>query len=124
MIQSPKLSLLYGVYMWVALVITSLILRVYETGDSPLFESLKFLVLGGIAVCLTVQYLRNVKKSSAAEGFLVGGSWLVVTVVLDLVLFGLGLFNLSLGDYFKDVVTSYLIMPIVATLIMARLRAK
>lgn len=122
--QSPKLSLLYGVYMWAALIITSLILRVYETGDSPLFESLKFVVLASVAVCLVVQYVRKVKKPSALEGLLVGGSWLVVTVVLDLVLFALGLFNLSLGDYFSDVVTSYLIMPIVAMLIMAKLKAK
>lgn len=121
--RKPQFALLYGVIIWALLVATSLILRVYETGDSPLFESLKFVVLASVSVAFTTQYVQKVKKVSAGEGLIVGGTWLIVVVGLDLVLYGLGLFNLQLDEYFIDVASSYFVMPLTGALIMAKLRA-
>lgn len=122
--QSLKRVILYGIGLWLLLVAVSLILFSLEERDDALFESVKFIVLAGSTVWLTVLYLRKVIKSSLGEGLAVGVTWLAIGVLLDMVLFSLGLFNIGLGDYFKDVASSYLIMPIVTTLILHFLRAK
>lgn len=119
-----KRIIAYGAGLWVVLVAASLLLRVYETGDSPLFESLKFLVLAIATVGLATLYLKKAKSVTTAEGFVVGLSWLIIVVLLDMVLYLLGMFNLGLDAYFKDVVSSYLIMPIVTTIIMSQLKVK
>ncbi len=120
--QSPKLALLYGITIWVSLIVASLLLQVAETGASPLFESMKFIVLAMLAVTLTTLYVKAVKQASAAEGVLVGTIWMAITISLDLALYALGLFNLSVGAYFQDVASSYLIMPITGLVIMGSLQ--
>jgi hypothetical protein len=114
----------YGAALWVILIVASLILRVYETGDSPLFESLKFTVLGGATILLTAFYLTKVKTASLLQGILLGLSWVIIVIVLDVILYLLGLFNLSLGDYFNDVASSYLVVPFITTITAYYLQAK
>jgi len=122
--RSLKQVILYGASLWAVLVATSLLLRVYETGDSPLFESLKFVVLAVATVIFAALYIQKVKKSNAVEGFAAGSAWMLIVVGLDLVLYALGLFNLSLDSYLMDVASSYLVMPIITAILAERLRAR
>ncbi|HEX6462659.1 MAG TPA: hypothetical protein VFZ58_05350 [Candidatus Saccharimonadales bacterium] len=122
--QSVKRAVLYGIGVWLLLVVVSSLLFSLEKRDDTLFESVKFVSLATIVVGFFTAYLRPLKKSSLNEGIMVGALWSVMTVVLDLGLYTLGLFNLSLFDYFKDVASSYIVMPILGGIMMGALRGK
>ncbi len=122
--QSPKRAMLYGIGVWLLLVAVSAILFSLEKRDDTLFESVKFISLAAIVVGFSTAYLRTLKKSSVNEGVIVGALWSVIVVVLDLGLYAFGLFNISLFDYFKDVASSYIVMPVVGGIMMSSLRGK
>lgn len=122
--QSTKRAVLYGIGVWILLTAVSSFLFALEKRDDSLFESIKLISLAAIVVGFFVAYLRLVKKGSLGEGVLVGACWLAITIVLDLALYALGLFNISLADYFKDVASSYLIMPVLGGIILGYLRSK
>jgi len=116
--QSPKRVFLYGLGVWVGLVAVSLVLLPFEGDDDALYESIKAAALVAIALGFTIGYLRAVARSSAAEGVLVGVLWAAVVLALDLGLYALGAFTIGLGEYFTDVASSYLAIPVVTTLAM------
>ena len=87
-----------------------------------LHESLKSLGLVAATIAFTILYLRKVTAGSFGDGLGVGIVWTVVVVALDLVLYLLGAFNIGLGEYFTDVASAYLVIPVVTVLIMGYLR--
>lgn len=123
-LQSPKRALLYGLGVWVGLVIVSLVLLPAEGKHEALYESIKLSTLVGITLALTIWYLREVAASSPGEGLLIGVIWAAIVTALDLALYFVGAFNIGLGEYFTDVASSYLAIPIITTLAMAFLQRK
>jgi hypothetical protein len=121
-LQSPKRALLYGLGVWMGLVVISLILLPAEGKHEALYESIKLSTLVGVTLALTIWYLRNVSDSSFVEGLLVGAIWVLTVIALDLALFLAGAFNIGLDEYFTDVASSYLAIPIITTLAMGFLR--
>ncbi|MGH3995793.1 MAG: hypothetical protein ACRDSN_25395, partial [Pseudonocardiaceae bacterium] len=115
--------LLYGLRTWVSVILVSLVLFPLERYEA-LHESLKLTALAAIALAFTILYLRKVGAGSAVEGILVGLLWAAVVIALDLVLFAFGAFNMGIGDYLLDVATSYLVFPVVTTLVMSYLRPR
>lgn len=122
--QSPRNALLYGLGVWLGLVVISLILLPAEGKNEALYESIKLSTLVGVTLALTVRYLGQISGGSFREGAVVGIAWAAIAIVLDLVLFALGAFNIGLGVYFSDVASSYLVIPIVTTLTLGFLRRK
>jgi hypothetical protein len=123
-LQSPKRALLGGLGVWAGLVAISLILLPAEGKHEALYESIKLSTLVGLTLGLTIWYLREVRGGSFAEGLLVGVGWAVVVIVLDLALYFAGAFNIGIGEYFTDVASSYLAIPIVTTLAMGCLQPR
>jgi hypothetical protein len=118
----PKLRIasLYGVGVWLCLVLVSLVLLPLEDASEPLHESLKSAALVGITLMLMTRYLgRAGVAPSALEGLAVGAGWAVVAVVLDLALYLSGAFNIGLRTYFLDVASSYLVIPVCTGLLTA-----
>lgn len=122
--RSPKHAVLYGIGVWVGLVLISLILLPAEGKHEALYESIKLSALAGVTLGFTIRYLSRPGGGSLGEGVLIGLVWAAVTIALDLVLFALGAFNIGLGTYFTDVASSYLAMPVITTLAMGYLRRK
>ena len=121
--QSPNRAFLYGLCTWVAIILVSLVLLPLERYEA-LHESLKLTALAATALAFAILYLRKVSASSAVEGALVGIAWAVIVIALDLVLFAFGVLGMGIADYFVDVATSYLVFPVVTTLVMAYLRPR
>src|SRR5918997_7130268 len=85
--QSPIRALLYGIaiwFVWVSLIVTAAQVLPAGIGGSPLFVSMQTVALAALVLGSTVLYLRKVGEGSFAEGFLVGLSWVVVMMALDL----------------------------------------
>lgn len=123
-VQSPKRALLAGLGVWVGLVAISLILLPAEGKHEALYESIKLSTLVGVTIGLAIWYLRGVRTASFVEGLLVGLGWAAVVIALDLLLYFAGAFNIGLGEYFTDVASSYLAIPIVTVLIFGYLRPR
>ena len=117
--QRPKRALLYGLaiwLLWVSLVIAALELLPAEATGSSLFAALKFGSLGLLVLGFAVLYLRAVGRSSFNEGLLVGLSWMVITIALDLAHYLMVPFDIP--RYAVDVAPSYVIMPITTAVVL------
>lgn len=113
-----RLALLYGLGVWVGLVLASLALLPLEDASEPLHESLKSSALVAITLAFTIRYLgRAAGPATAAGGLAAGLLWSAVAVLLDLALYLLGAFTIGLGAYFADVASSYLVIPITTVLV-------
>jgi len=119
--RSPRRVLLYGLGVWIGLVVVSLVLLPFEDANNALYESVKSSALVAIALGFTIRYMRKATETSLGEGVLVGLVWAVMAVALDLVLYLLGAFTIGIAEYFSDVASSYLIIPIVTVLAMTYL---
>jgi|SRR5215207_9160346 len=123
-VRSPKRALLGGLGVWVGLVAISLILLPAEGKHEALYESIKLSTLVGVTIGLTIWYLRAVRGGSFVEGLVVGLLWAAVTIILDLALYFAGAFNIGLSEYFTDVASSYLAIPIATTLVIGFLQPR
>ncbi|HET8641324.1 MAG TPA: hypothetical protein VFM37_05275 [Pseudonocardiaceae bacterium] len=123
-VQSPKRALLGGLGVWVGLVAISLILLPAEGKHEALYESIKLSTLVGVTIALTIWYLRAVRAGSFVEGLVVGLVWAAITIIADLALYFAGAFNISLTEYFTDVASSYLAIPIATTLVVGFLQPR
>lgn len=123
-VQSPKRALLGGLGVWVGLVAISLILLPAEGKHEALYESIKLSTLVGVTIGLTIWYLRAVRAGSFVEGLVVGLAWAAITIIADLALYFAGAFNISLTEYFTDVASSYLAIPIATTLVVGFLQPR
>ncbi len=130
--QSPIRALLYGIaiwFLWVSLIVVSAQLLPTEISGSPLFVSMQMVALAALVLGSTILYLRKVGKGSVGEGLLVGLSWVVVMIALDLA-HSVVMPEMvpDIGAHFATVVPSYVVMPIITTLTMGylepRLRSK
>ena len=115
---------LYGLGLWIGLVAVSLVLLPFEGGQDALYESVKSTALVAVVLGFTILYMRRSPERSfgLGEGVLVGTLWAAVVVALDLVLYLLGAFTIGLAEYFTDVASSYLAIPVITALAMSFLR--
>ena len=122
--QSPKHALRYGLGVWLGLVVVSLVMLPFETGNEALYESGKLVGLVGLVLGFAIRYLTLNRATTLREGLLVGVGWAAVSVALDLVLYAAGAFTIGLGVYFSDVASSYLAMPVITALAFGYLARK
>jgi hypothetical protein len=123
--QSPIRVLLYGIavwFVWVSLVVVSAQLLPTGISGSPLFVSMQMVALAALVLGSTILYLRKVREGSFGEGLLVGLSWVVVIIALDLA-HSVVMPDMvpDIGSHFVTVVPSYVILPIITTLTMGYL---
>jgi hypothetical protein len=126
--QSPIRALLHGIaiwFVWVSLVVASAQILPSGISGSALFVSMQTVALAALVLGFTVLYLRKVGESSFGEGFLVGLSWVVVMIVLDLAHSVLMPEMIpDMGAYLIAVAPSYVVMPIITTLTMGYLERR
>ncbi len=126
--QSPIRALLYGIaiwFAWVSLVVFSAQLLPTEIGGSALFVSMQMVVLAVLVLGSAILYLRKVEEGSFVEGLLVGLSWVVVMIAIDLAhSVVMPAMVPDIGAHFATVVPSYVILPIITTLTMGYLERR
>jgi hypothetical protein len=126
--QSPIRALLYGIaiwFIWVSLVVTSAQILPTGISGSPLFVSMQVIALAALVLGFTILYLRKVGEGSFKEGLLVGLSWVVVMVAIDLA-HSVVMPDMvpDIGAYLAAVVPTYVVVPIITTLTMGYLERR
>ena len=111
--KSWKKALLYGFLIWLLPFVVSIIIFPLRESARPLFESIMPVVVALCAVVLSILYFKNLDRDFLKEGILLGVIWLVISLVIDLVMFSSGPMKMSFTDYMMDIGLTYLIIPTV-----------
>jgi hypothetical protein len=109
--KSLKFASLYGFVLWLIPFAAAMVLFQVRNNQRPLFESIMPVVLAICATILADLYWRKVEVHFVREGILLGVVWLVISIVLDLLMFMWGPMRMSLANYMMDIGITYLIYP-------------
>jgi hypothetical protein len=104
----------YGFVMWLIPFIISLLIYPIKISLNPLFETIMPVVITLTVVLLTISYLKHIKKNFLRESMVIGVSWFLISIIIDLILFlPASPMHMSLANYMMDIGLTYLIIPFV-----------
>jgi hypothetical protein len=102
---------LYGFILWLVPFVVSFFIYPLKVEGSPLFESIMPLVISLTTVLLTFLYLRDLERGYVKEGVVIGVSWFMISIIIDLVLFlSPSAMQMSFTDYLMDIGITYLMI--------------
>lgn len=112
-IKRLKYTIFYGVLLWVlGFAIAFMIFGIRE-GNRPLFESIMPVGLSLGVVFFSYQYFKRFKKDYFRQSLKLGVSWLVISLLLDSIMFFDGPMKMTLSEYISDIGVTYLMIPII-----------
>jgi predicted membrane channel-forming protein YqfA (hemolysin III family) len=115
--KNIKSLIVYGFLIWlIPFVASFFIFQLHET-DRPLFETLMTVILTTTIMGVLIKYTKKNPIDSIQEGLLIGLIWLAINLFLDSFIFLWGPLKRPLSDYIKDIGLTYLIIPIITTLV-------
>ena len=76
----------FGLVMWLIPFIVSLIIYPLKISFDPLFESIMPVVITLTVVLLSAAYFIDVNTNFLKEGIIIGGSWFLISILIDLIL--------------------------------------
>jgi integral membrane sensor domain MASE1 len=106
-------ALLYGLGVWVIPFVVAMLVFPLRANERPLFESVMPVAVTAATVFFGHRYLRRSRGTGWREGLSLGLVFLVVSLVIDLLMFSWGPMKMAFADYVKDIGLTYLLMPIV-----------
>lgn len=113
--MNHKQVVLYGVAVWTFVFIIALLAFPLRAEERPLFESIMPVALALAVTSATVKYFQSAPKKTAMIGFCLGLIWLIVSLLLDSLLFFQGPMKMTLADYLKDIGVTYLLILVIPT---------
>lgn len=109
-----KTIMLFGFLIWLIPFVVSFFIFPLRSSSRPLFESIMPVVLTSAVVLFTVRYLHKINREFVKEGIFIGIVWLVISLVIDLILFmPESPMQMTLSDYVMDIGITYLIILII-----------
>ena len=111
--RSVKLAIIYGLLVWVIPFVVAIAIFQLRESNRPLFESIMPVAVASAVVLFSILYFRKLDKDFINEGIKLGVLWLVISVVIDLLMFSSGPMKMSLALYTSDIGVTYLMMPII-----------
>jgi hypothetical protein len=106
--------IVYGVLVWLIPFVVSFFIYPLKTSGNPLFESIMPLTLAIIVVLMANLYLKNVQMGFNREGVIIGISWFIINIAIDLILFlPASPMQMSLNNYMLDIGITYLMIPVI-----------
>jgi HEPN domain-containing protein len=105
-------AVLSGFGVWLAPFVAGVALSGVRANDRIFFETLMPIVLSVTAVVFLV--IRPKAAASVGAGLVLGMTWLVISICLDLLMFMWGPMKMSFIDYTKDIGLAYLMYPVIA----------
>lgn len=106
--------ILYGFILWLAPFVVSFFIYPLKIAGSPLFESIMPLVISLSVVVLAFLYLKNLERDYVKEGVVIGVSWFMTSILIDLLLFlSPSAMQMSFSDYMMDIGITYLMIPFI-----------
>jgi hypothetical protein len=109
-----KKACLYGFIVWLVPLIVSFGIFPLKASMPTLFEELMAVVITLCVVFFLVIYYRRFRNLSFKTGMALGGTWLLMCLVLDLLIFSWGPMQMSVPDYLTTIGPAYLTIPIIA----------
>jgi len=102
----------FGLVMWLIPFIVSLIIYPLKISFNTLFESIMPVVITLTVVLLSAAYIKGVNANFLKEGIIIGGSWFLISILIDLILFmPSSPMQMSFTNYMMDIGLTYLIIP-------------
>ncbi len=100
--------------MWLMPFLGSLIIYPLRISFYPLFESIMSVIVSISAVIFSYFYFKNIEKSFAIEGVIIGIVWIIINIFIDLLLFlPASPMQINLSNYIMSIGLKYLIIPTV-----------
>jgi len=106
---------LFGFLLWLIPFAVSVLIFPLRTSQRPLFESILPVVIALWTVFFSILYLSGKKSDLLKEGILIGIAWLLISIVLDLMIFIEGSIKMPLWDYVADIAVTYLMIPTITS---------
>jgi hypothetical protein len=111
---------LFGFLLWLIPFTVSALIFPLRAPQRPLFESIMPVVIVIWTVFFSIVYFTSKNLSGKRghmlrEGIKIGLIWLLISIVLDLMIFIEGPLKMTLWDYTTDIAVTYLIMPTITT---------
>lgn len=112
--HSLKKSILFGFSVWLFPFIVAFLMFPIHESNRPLFESIMPLVITISVVTFSYLYFKDVDKNIKAEGAKLGAIFLLISLVIDLILFMPDSpMHMSLIAYIADIGITYLMIPVI-----------
>ena len=110
--KSIKKALVYGFAVWVVPFVAAVMIFPIRLSDRALFESIMPFVVTLCVVAFSVLYLTDLQAGFLREGAILGITWFVISIALDLLMFmPESPMRMGIVDYMKDIGLTYLIIP-------------
>ena len=106
--------ILFGFLVWLIPFLVAFVIFPLRTSMRPLFESIMPLTLTIVVVILAYYYLKNIEANFVKEGVIIGITWFIIDIAIDLVMFlPASPMQMSLGDYMMDIGLTYVMIPVI-----------
>lgn len=112
--RSLKKSILFGFLVWLLPFIVAFLMYPIHESHRPLFESIMPVIIIISAVVFSYLYFKKVDKNVKAEGAKLGIVFLLISVIIDLIVFMPNSpMHMNLLDYISDIGLTYLMIPVI-----------
>jgi hypothetical protein len=111
--KSYKKTFLFGLIVWVVPFIAAMAIFQLRENERILFESIMPVVLSLAAIIMANLYFKVVEINFIKEGVFLGIYWLVISIVIDQLMFSWGPMKMTVLDYIKDIGVTYLMIPVI-----------
>lgn len=119
-------NIAYGFLSWLIPFVSSLFFYTKEgvlTIDVFLFKSTMIVVGSITAGFLLVSYFKNINANYYNEGIIVGCTWFIINILLDLLIL-VQMSGMSVTDYFSQIGLRYIVIPVMTVTIGVALNNK
>ena len=100
----------YGLLVWLIPSLITVILGSFIAAMN-IFEIVSAVAIAVTVIVFSYLYLKCITENFIKESVLVGISWLIISIVLDIILILLGISQLTLTNYTIYVAPLYIIIP-------------
>jgi len=108
----------FGILIWLVTFIVSIIIYPIREDNRVFFESIMPVILTLVVIKSTILFFIKVDKDYFKEGIIAGTVWIIISLILDLMLFiPESQMHIDLSEYFMDIGFTYLIIFIIPAFI-------
>ncbi|NOZ75920.1 MAG: hypothetical protein GXO90_11215 [FCB group bacterium] len=115
---------LYGFLLWLTVFIGSILIYPVKNTDPIFFETLITIILVGFTVFFANLYLKKIQSDLSKAAVFAGIVWMIINIVIDLFMFSSGPMKMPIGNYFKDIGLTYLVIPMITYGIAVQFRLR
>lgn len=106
---------LFGFMIWLIPFVVSVLIFPLRVSQRQLFESIMPVIIAIWTVFFSIFYLSRIKSNFLKEGIFIGIAWLLISILLDLMIFIVGPLKMPIWDYATDIAVTYLMIPVITS---------